>query len=93
MQTYDAPLRDMRFVLHELFADDGFGGLKAHEEFTPDLLDAVLEEANKVAKDVLLPLNVSGDIEGCTYENGVVFSVGIPANVAPASVLGCHLGG
>ncbi|HLZ79351.1 MAG TPA: acyl-CoA dehydrogenase C-terminal domain-containing protein [Sphingomonas sp.] len=72
MQVYDAPLRDMRFVLHELFADDGFGGLKKFEEFTPDLLDAVLEEANKVAKDVLLPINASGDIEGCTYENGVV---------------------
>ena len=72
MQVYDAPLRDMRFVLHELFADDGFGGLKKFEEFTPDLLDAVLEEANKVAKDVLLPLNASGDIEGCTFENGVV---------------------
>ena len=72
MQVYDAPLRDMRFVLHELFADDGFGGIKKFEEFTPDLLDAVLEEANKVAKDVLLPINASGDIEGCTYENGVV---------------------
>ena len=72
MQVYDAPLRDMRFVLHELFEGDGFGDLKAFEEFTPDLLDAVLEEANKVAKDVLLPLNASGDIEGCTYENGVV---------------------
>jgi alkylation response protein AidB-like acyl-CoA dehydrogenase len=72
MQTYDAPLRDMRFVLHELFEGDGFGGLKAHEEFTPDLLDAVLEEANKLAKDVLLPLNASGDLEGCAYENGVV---------------------
>ena len=72
MQVYDAPLRDMRFVLHELFADDGFGGIAKFEEFTPDLLDAVLEEANKVAKDVLLPINASGDIEGCTYENGVV---------------------
>ncbi len=72
MQTYDAPLRDMRFVLHELHADDGFGAIPAHEEFTPDLLDAVLEEANKLARDVLLPVNASGDIEGCVLENGVV---------------------
>lgn len=72
MQTYDAPLRDMRFVLHELHADDGFGGLPAHEEFTPDLLDAVLEEAAKLARDVLLPINANGDIEGCRLENGVV---------------------
>jgi len=72
MQVYEAPLRDMRFVLHELHADDGFGGLKAFEEFTPDLLDAVLEEAARLARDVLLPLNAPGDLEGCAYENGVV---------------------
>ena len=72
MQVYEAPLRDMRFVIHELFDDDGFGGLPAHAEFTPDLIDAVIEEAAKLAHDVLLPLNASGDIEGCTWENGVV---------------------
>ncbi|QAY77985.1 acyl-CoA dehydrogenase C-terminal domain-containing protein [Sphingosinicella sp. BN140058] len=72
MQTYNAPLRDMRFVLHELFANDEFGGLDKFAEFTPDLLDAVLEEAARVARDVLLPLNASGDEEGCTLENGVV---------------------
>ncbi|MCJ2183379.1 acyl-CoA dehydrogenase C-terminal domain-containing protein [Novosphingobium sp. 1949] len=72
MQVYEAPLRDMKFVLNELHADDGFGGLEALEEFTPDLTEAILEEAAKVAQDVLLPLNRSGDIEGCTLENGVV---------------------
>ncbi|MCJ2179054.1 acyl-CoA dehydrogenase C-terminal domain-containing protein [Novosphingobium album (ex Hu et al. 2023)] len=72
MQVYEAPLRDMKFVLHELHTDDGFGNLEALEEFTPDLVDAILEEAAKVAQEVLLPLNRSGDIEGCTLENGVV---------------------
>ena len=77
MQVYEAPLRDMKFVLHELHDDetlgpDGFGNLEALSEFTPDLVDAVLEEAAKVAQEVLLPLNRSGDIEGCTLENGVV---------------------
>ena len=48
MQIYKAPLRDMRFVLHELLDDDGFGGLPGYEEFTPDLIDAVLEEAAKL---------------------------------------------
>ncbi|TZG27369.1 acyl-CoA dehydrogenase C-terminal domain-containing protein [Sphingomonas montanisoli] len=73
MQVYQAPLRDMRFVLHELFAQhDGFGAIAAHEEFTPDLLDAVLEEAAKMAHEVLLPLNAPGDEEGCHHENGVV---------------------
>ncbi|MFC6622426.1 acyl-CoA dehydrogenase C-terminal domain-containing protein [Novosphingobium panipatense] len=77
MQVYEAPLRDMRFVIHELFnnekyGQDGFGKLEALEEFSPDLVDAILEEAAKVAQEVLLPLNRSGDIEGCTLENGVV---------------------
>ena len=72
MQIYEAPLRDMKFVLHELHTDDGFGDLEPLAEFTPDLIDAVLEEAAKVAQEVLLPLNRSGDIEGCTLENGVV---------------------
>ncbi|WP_287977001.1 acyl-CoA dehydrogenase C-terminal domain-containing protein [Sphingomonas sp.] len=72
MQVYTAPLRDMRFVLHELFADDQFANLPAFEEFTPDLFDAVLEEAAKMAQDILLPLNASGDAEGCRLENGVV---------------------
>ncbi|NOW46053.1 alkylation response protein AidB-like acyl-CoA dehydrogenase [Novosphingobium sp. SG751A] len=72
MQVYTAPLRDMRFVLNELHQDDGFGGLSVHEEFTTDLTDAVLEEAAKLCQDVLLPINLSGDAEGCRYENGVV---------------------
>ncbi|MBH0115135.1 acyl-CoA dehydrogenase C-terminal domain-containing protein [Novosphingobium sp. YJ-S2-02] len=72
MQVYEAPLRDMKFVLNELHADDGFGDLEAMAEFTPDLTEAVLEEAAKVAQEVLLPLNRSGDIEGCKLENGVV---------------------
>jgi len=62
----------MRFVLHELHQDDGFGGLEKLAEFTPDVLDAILEEAGKLAHDVLLPLNMSGDEEGCRIENGVV---------------------
>ena len=72
MQVYEAPLRDMRFVIHELFGDDGYGDLPAHAEFTPDLIDAVIEEAAKFAHEVLLPINASGDVEGCVWDNGVV---------------------
>ena len=69
MQTYTAPLRDMRFVLHELH---GAAPLPGQEEFTPELLDTILEEAGKFCTEVLLPLNAPGDVEGCSYENGVV---------------------
>jgi len=69
MQTYNAPLRDMRFVLHELH---GAAPLPGQEEFTTELADTILEEAAKFCTEVLLPLNASGDVEGCHYENGVV---------------------
>ncbi|HWU01823.1 MAG TPA: acyl-CoA dehydrogenase C-terminal domain-containing protein [Novosphingobium sp.] len=72
MQIYTAPLRDMRFVLDELHGDDGFGDLPDHAEFTPDLTGAILEEAAKLAQGVLLPLNASGDAQGCRLENGAV---------------------
>ena len=81
MQVYDAPLRDMRFVLNELHADDGFGDIPALSEFTPDLTDAILEEAARFCRDVLLPINRSGDEEGCHLENGVVRT---PAGFAQA---------
>ena len=64
MQVYEAPLRDMRFVLHELHTDDGFGNIAHFAEITPDVADAVLDEAAKIAREVLLPINASGDIEG-----------------------------
>jgi len=69
MQTYTAPLRDMRFVLHELH---GGAALPGAEEFTPELVDSILEEAAKFCTEILLPINASGDAEGCTYENGTV---------------------
>ncbi len=72
MQVYEAPIRDMRFVLDELWVDDGFGDIPALEEFGSDLTSAILEEAAKFSREVLLPLNRSGDEEGCVLENGVV---------------------
>ncbi len=72
MPIYKAPLDDMRFVLHELYDSSTLSQLPGAEDFTPELLDSVLEEAAKFAENVLFPLNQSGDLEGCTYENGVV---------------------
>jgi alkylation response protein AidB-like acyl-CoA dehydrogenase len=72
MQTYNAPLRDMRFVLHELHGLDKLNAYPKYADFTPDVVDSVLEEAAKIATEVLLPLNAVGDLEGCHLENGVV---------------------
>ena len=73
MVTYAAPLDDIRFCLNELFDYQGrVASLPGFEEATPELVDAVLEEAAKFCVNELLPLNRSGDEEGCTFENGVV---------------------
>ena len=72
MATYQAPLRDMRFVLHELLDARELAELPGYEQATPELVDAVLEEAAKLCEQVLFPLNLPGDKEGCTFENGVV---------------------
>ena len=72
MAEYVAPLRDMKFTIQELGGLAEIGGLPGCEELTPDLVDAVLEEAGKFASGVLSPLNWSGDQEGCRVENGVV---------------------
>ncbi|OHC79595.1 MAG: acyl-CoA dehydrogenase [Rhodospirillales bacterium RIFCSPLOWO2_12_FULL_58_28] len=72
MPAYKAPLDDMRYVLNELFADQPIHQLPGCEETTPDLVDAVLEEAGKICATLLFPLNRSGDEEGCHFEDGQV---------------------
>ena len=70
--TYAAPLSDIRFVVHELADLAKVQALPGHEEATPDLVDAVLEEAGKFGAEVLAPLNQIGDRQGSVFENGVV---------------------
>ena len=72
MIPYTAPLRDMRFALHEVIGLDRVSAIPAFESATPDLVDAVLEEAGKLASGVLAPLNTVGDKEGAKLANGVV---------------------
>ncbi|MGC1953146.1 MAG: acyl-CoA dehydrogenase family protein, partial [Gammaproteobacteria bacterium] len=72
MVEYRAPLRDMRFVYDELFAAGQLQQLRGYEEVTPDLVEAILEQAAKFCQKELAPLNSIGDREGCRLENGVV---------------------
>ncbi len=72
MPTYKAPIKDMQFVLYDVLGAEKLTELKGYEEAGRDTFDAVLEEAAKIAEELLFPLNRSGDEEGCTYENGVV---------------------
>ena len=72
MQVYKAPLRDMQFVMHELHNSAAHVAAINQPDVTEELMDSILEEAGKFATDVLLPINASGDEEGCRLENGVV---------------------
>jgi alkylation response protein AidB-like acyl-CoA dehydrogenase len=68
---YRAPLRDMQFVLRELAGIDELGKLPGYGEVS-DVVDAILDEASTFATEVLDPINVTGDKEGCTWNDGVV---------------------
>ncbi len=72
MSEYVAPVRDMRFVLKELAGLEQVAQLPGCGEATPDLVDAVLEEAAKFAEGVLSPLNAVGDREGARWRDGRV---------------------
>ncbi|WP_114416258.1 acyl-CoA dehydrogenase C-terminal domain-containing protein [Marinospirillum perlucidum] len=75
MAKYKAPLRDMQFVLNEVFeADKLWASMEATQEVTPDLADAILEEGAKLTENELFPLNLSGDEEGCRFDQGQVFT-------------------
>ncbi len=69
MPTYNPPLRDMQFVLHEVLnVADELKALPAHADTDADTINAVIEEAGKFAAEVTFPLNISGDEEGCTLD-------------------------
>ena len=66
MPSYTPPLRDMQFVMHEVFqVVEDFKQMPRHADIDVDTINAVLEEGGKFAAEVAFPLNVSGDTEGC----------------------------
>ena len=69
MPVYNPPLRDMQFVMHEVLkVTDDFKAMPQHAEVDVDTINAVLEEAGKFASQVIFPLNISGDTEGCKLD-------------------------
>ena len=73
MPVYQAPVRDMKFLIHEVLNYSDMQSYPAFEDFDGETVDAILEEAAKFCENVLAPLNVVGDHEGCTrHEDGSV---------------------
>ncbi len=69
MSTYNAPLKDMQFVLRELAGIDRVARLPGCEEATADVVEAILEEAGKFAGGVLAPLNAVGDRTALVWDD------------------------
>ena len=69
--SYQAPLRDMRFVMHELFDVAGHCQ-RLGNGLDRELIDGVLEEAAAFTANEIAPLNRNSDEEGCRLENGQV---------------------
>ncbi|KAB2885391.1 MAG: acyl-CoA dehydrogenase [Albidovulum sp.] len=73
MPSYAAPIRDLQFVLDEVL-EVSKSDVPGYGDLEPGFTSAILDEAGRLARDVLAPLNASGDREGCRLENGVVYT-------------------
>ena len=70
---YEAPVKDLNFVIKNLINLDELSNIPDYQEFSDDLIDAILEEAGKIGSEVLDPCNLSGDHEGSKrLDNGEV---------------------
>ncbi len=73
MHQYKAPLRDTRFLIHEVLDfDTHYSKLPNGGEATRDVVDAIVEECGRFSEEVISPLYQSGDEEGCKLEDGKV---------------------
>ncbi|MEM8691679.1 MAG: acyl-CoA dehydrogenase C-terminal domain-containing protein [Pseudomonadota bacterium] len=73
MPSYTAPTKDLQFVLHDVLNVTS-SSIPGYDELEAEFTSAILEEAGKISSEVLAPLNVVGDTEGCRLENGVVYT-------------------
>ncbi|NND50376.1 MAG: acyl-CoA dehydrogenase, partial [Rhizobiales bacterium] len=72
MVSYKAPVAETQFVLSHVLRIEDYASLPGFAEAGGDIIDAVLAEGSRIAEEVLLPLNQSGDREGCSIDGGKV---------------------
>ncbi|MGH1425506.1 MAG: acyl-CoA dehydrogenase C-terminal domain-containing protein [Pseudooceanicola sp.] len=73
MPSYTAPVKDMQFILHDVLNVSN-SDIPGYDDLDSDFTAAILEEAGKISGEVLAPLNLIGDEQGCRLENGVVYT-------------------
>ncbi|WP_367104436.1 acyl-CoA dehydrogenase C-terminal domain-containing protein [uncultured Psychrobacter sp.] len=87
---YKAPIRDMKFVMHELLGSTKhYQNIADYAHIEADIVDSYLETAASFAENELSPLNMSGDAEGCHFNDGVVTT---PKGFKEAYKQYCELG-
>ena len=74
MPIYQAPMQDYQFILQELLNIYQKPELQGFDEIDPELIDAVLQGVADFSTEIMLPINGSGDVEGCRLENGKVIT-------------------
>ena len=72
MSEYQAPKDEMTFVINEIARINDIAATNKYTEISPDVVDAILEEAGKFCSEVLSPLNLPGDVQGSKLEIGIV---------------------
>jgi alkylation response protein AidB-like acyl-CoA dehydrogenase len=73
MPTYNAPVKDLQFVIHDVLKANE-ASIPGYDELDREFTAAILEEAGKISTEVLAPLNAVGDQQGVRLENGVVYT-------------------
>jgi alkylation response protein AidB-like acyl-CoA dehydrogenase len=75
MPIYKAPVNDTLFILNDVLALERYNNLPGFADATGDMLEAIAGEAAKLAEEVLFPVNLSGDQEGCKRLDGNTVTV------------------
>ena len=72
MQVYKAPLKDYKFLIKDFLNSSSTDLLFKNSGIDQSDLEMILDEAEKLCEEILLPINQSADTEGCTFNKGKV---------------------